>query len=325
MTTLRIAGSRCVLGEVIGRGGMGDVYAVDHPELGAMAVKVLLPELRREPLLVLRMQEEAAAASRILHTNVVRIVDHGVTSDGVPFVAMFRVAGKPLGLAIAEHGPLPLAQLRSAAGQILAGLAEIHVAGFVHGDLKSDNILWDAEERRAVIIDFGLARAPSTRLRDEHDMISGTPDYMAPELVCGDAITRAADIYAVGVILYEMLTGSTPFGGGTVAQILARQLHDDVVPPSLRCPDRAIPRELESAIMRALAKNPHLRPTQAMRLRAQVMRATSAPPKELPSCTRGVFTTNGPTRRWTRAHAVQNDRAWKQHEPLIAGATRRSR
>lgn len=325
MTALDIAGSSCVLGTVVGRGGMGEVHAVDHPELGPIVVKTLQPEVRSEPLLVERLQDEALAACKVAHPHVVQVIDHGLMSDGMPFIAMARVRGEPLGLAIAERGPLSLSLLRVAAGQILAGLAAIHVAGLVHGDLKSDNILWDAVEHRAVIIDFGLARPPGTRLTDEEGLISGTPDYMAPEVVRGEPVTRASDVYAAGVILYEMLTGSTPFGGGTVAEILERQLEDEIVPPSLRCPDREIPRELEAAIMGALAKRAQKRPAQAMRLRAQVMRAVPVRPVEPEAATRGVFTTNGPTRRWNRARPVHEAATWPQAEPPIAGGSRRSR
>lgn len=294
-----------MLRDCLGAGGMGTVYSADHRVEGRLAVKLLQPELASDPLLVARMTDEAAAGRKVDHPNVVRVIGSGVCDDGLPFVAMRRIAGAPMGHQLQDDGPYELARVRTIALQVLAGLDAIHRAGLVHADLKSDNILVDACDR-AVIIDFGLARAPRTRLRDDEQVISGTPDYMAPELIRGAPITAAADIYAIGVILYEMVTGSTPFAAATTAEVFHGHLEDDVVPPSLRRPDLAIPPALDAAICAALAKDPADRPATAMLLRALIARAIPRAWSE-PIHLRipGVATT-GPTRRWPRG-SVQAD------------------
>ncbi|HET9990774.1 MAG TPA: serine/threonine-protein kinase, partial [Kofleriaceae bacterium] len=233
----------------------------------------------------------------------VRVVDHGETCDGTPFVAMRRLTGVPLGSLIQREGPLALDRIRSIAAQLCNGLEAIHGQGFVHADLKSDNLLLDvAAGDHISIIDFGLARAPHTRLRNDQRIISGTPEYMAPEIIRGEAITTAADIYAAGIILYELVTGSTPFDGGSTNEVFTRHLEDDVVPPSMRCPDRTIPRSLDAAIVHALAKDPRVRPYTIRELRDAVLaaipvtEATTQMAAHVP-----VYTTMAPTRRWTRS------------------------
>src|SRR3954467_10127960 len=142
----------------------------------------------------------------------------------------WSTCGIPLGDLIRHVGPLPLSRIRAIASQILSGLAAIHRAGLVHGDMKSGNVLVDSSDGldRVKIIDFGLARRPGTHLTLlGENLVAGTPDYMAPELIRGEAISVATDLYAVAVILYEMLTGTTPFSGGTTVTIFERQLADE--------------------------------------------------------------------------------------------------
>jgi serine/threonine protein kinase len=302
MSSVEILGHRCTLGDLIGAGGMGHVYAVTHPELGPLAVKLLAPELAQHVHIVDRIREEGRLAAKIDHRNVVRVVDHGVTAEGLPFVVMRYTAGEPLGLLVQREGPLSLARVRTIGAQVLAGLEAIHAAGVVHADLKSDNLLLDVVGGDDLtIIDFGLARPPLARLRDDDRIVSGTPEYMAPELIRGQPITIAADLYAVGVILYELVTGTTPFAGGSAAEIFTRQLDDDVIPPSLRCPDREIPPALDALILFALAKHPAHRPRSA-RVFGTALRSAILPnPDEELLGQLPAFTTTGPTRRWARA------------------------
>ncbi|MEP6864389.1 MAG: serine/threonine-protein kinase [Deltaproteobacteria bacterium] len=295
MATLEILGHDCTLGAQLGAGGMGQVFAADHPVAGPLAVKLLQDQLLGEPLFVERVANEGCAAARVRHENVVRVIDHGMTSAGVPFVAMERVAGMSLLSLIQREGLLSLPRIRTLAAQVLAGLAAIHRAGLVHADLKSDNLLVDGD--RLTIIDFGLAREACCA--DRH-LISGTPEYMAPELIRGDVITFAADLYAVGVILYELLTGTTPFGGGSAAEIFDRHLHDEVVPPSKRCPDRAIPRALDELVVRALAKKPQDRFTDADELLEALLEAIDEECDSDVVATTQMFSISGPTREWAR-------------------------
>jgi len=295
MATLEILGHDCTLGAQLGAGGMGQVFAADHPVAGPLAIKLLQNQLLSEPLFVERVANEGRAAARVRHENVVRVIDHGMTCDGVPYVAMARVAGVSLLALIQREGLLSLPRIRTVAAQVLAGLAAIHRAGLVHADLKSDNLLVDGDQ--LTIIDFGLAREACCA--DRH-LISGTPEYMAPELIRGDVITPAADLYAVGVILYELLTGTTPFGGGTASVIFNRHLHDDVVPPSKRCPDRRIPAALDALVVRALAKKPEDRYSDADELLEELLEAIDEHCDGDVVATTQMFSISGPTREWAQ-------------------------
>jgi serine/threonine-protein kinase len=257
---------------------MGRVFATTHPSPRPLVIKVLHESLEADPIAVRRLREEARLARQISHRNVVRVVDDGVTATGAPYVVMERAAGISLGDLVDRDGPLPLGRVRTISSQILSALAAIHQAGLVHGDIKSDNVLVDDGDRDAVtIIDFGLARKSGTRAYgiDEH-MLSGTPEYMAPELARGEPLTPAGELYAVGVIVYEMLTGSTPFGSSSVTSVFEAHLHDSVVPPSLRVPDRMIPSSLEGIVLRALAKDPADRHIDAAFLATGIERAIPA-------------------------------------------------
>ncbi|HEX7704698.1 MAG TPA: serine/threonine-protein kinase, partial [Kofleriaceae bacterium] len=288
---------------LLGAGGMGQVFASDHPRLGRIAVK-LMPSALDVPE-VARAFDEAEMGARVRHPNVVRIFDHGMTHDGVPFLAMEHVRGLSLGTLVRTEGPLPLVRIRAIASQLLAGLAAIHREGLVHADLKSDNILIDLDSDHITIIDFGLARPSKTKLRDDDQIVSGTPEYMAPELIRGATITASADFYAVGVILYELLTGTTPFTGGSTGEVFTRHLEDDVVPPSLRYPDRTIPAALETQILQALAKDPDKRPSDALAF-ARAIRRAIPETSELEPCFRRVFTTIGPTRPWIHVGSLEH-------------------
>lgn len=302
-----------MLGELLGVGGMGRVYAAHHPSWSRVAVKLLHEALAKDPTMAEQIAGEAEAARRVAHRNVVRVIDSGKTAGEEPFVAMEHVRGIPLGVLIQREGPLPLARIRSIASQLLAGLAAIHRAGLVHADMKSDNVLVDATAAgdHVTIIDFGLARSPArSETFASHRVISGTPEYMAPEQIYGEPVTAATDIYAVGVILYEMLTGTTPFAGGTTMMVFEGHLNDQVVPPSMRCPDRKIPEALENVILRALEKDPTIR-----HLDADIF-ATAVDRSLPPGCSDGWispgrvgFSTTAPTREWVHAHELLHPRA----------------
>lgn len=299
MTEVALIDKTYTLGDLIGVGGMGSVYAAEDADHHGVAVKLLHAALAGDPKMVERFVEEARVAQHVSHRNVVRVIGHGIGDDG-PFLVMERVRGTPLGMLIHDEGPLRLSRIRGIALQILAGLAAIHRAGLVHGDIKSDNVLVECIDGvdHVVLIDFGLARAPGTRvLSVEAPLVSGTPEYLAPELIRGELISSRADLYAVGITIYEMLTGTTPFAGGTVQTIFDRHLGDDVVPPSLRCEDRAIPVAFELAVMRALEKEVARRHQDAESFALAIERTLPAGSRE-PAAPRhtGSFSTNAPTR-----------------------------
>lgn len=253
----------CLLGERIGVGGMGVVYEAKLPNGYPVAVKLLRPELMADSFAVERFRDEATAGQVVSHPNVVAFIERGETTDGTPFLVMERVRGEPLGALIEREGPLSPRRAASITGQILAALDAIHARGIVHGDIKSDNVLIETRDDGtdvAKLIDFGLAQvqlAPEAEPMNGN-VIAGTPDYMAPEVICGRGSSNVSDLYAVGVVLYEILTGRTPFGGGSATQILRRHLEDEVTPPSLRS-EWTIPPVFERIVMRAIEKDRRLR------------------------------------------------------------------
>ena len=280
-----------VLGDVLGTGGMGMVYLASQPDLQrTVAVKILRPELVDDPRMLRHFHREAMAAARVTHPSLVAMFDVGKTEDGRPFLVMEYVAGRLLGDLVRER-PVPLHRSREIVTQILAALAEVHRAGIVHADVKADNVMVESTRHgddRVRVVDFGLARitaapdqAPAEIPLDEdlaigsdgRRYVSGTPEYMAPEVIGGDAPTAASDLYGVGVILYELLTGTTPFGGGSVVDIITRHLTDPVVPPSLLRPDRYLPPALDEVVARALEKSPADRFPDAEAFAAALQRA----------------------------------------------------
>ena len=252
------------LGEPIGAGGMGVVFESQLAGGESVAVKILRREWLADDAMVRRFRVEAIAGHLVRHPNVVAVIDRGETQDGVPFLVMERVRGQSLGFRLEHDGPLPVRRAAAIIRQILSALDAIHRAGVVHGDVKSDNVLvetLDDGAEAATLIDFGLAQIPVESQPEpfEQDLVVGTPEYMAPEVICGRGASRSSDLYSVGVILYELLTGAPPFGGRTAAQILQQHLEKEVVPPSRRVHGLRIPRVMERIVMRALEKDRHHR------------------------------------------------------------------
>jgi len=243
------------LGALLGRGGMGQVHVARHRSGRVVAVKRVRNTLAGDRLVVDRLADEARMLRSVSHPNVVRALDDGTGHDGMPFLVMDRAYGTPLNQVIAQHGPLPRERLIAIASQLLAGLAAIHDAQVVHADLKSHNVLVDDVDI-VTIIDFGLARTVTTTATSS-ELVAGTPAYMAPEMIAGAAPTVTADIYAAATIVYEMLTGSTPYSGH-ISTILTRQLAESVEPPSLRAPGRGISPAIDS-VVRGLDPSPTAR------------------------------------------------------------------
>ena len=224
------------LGSLLGSGGMGAVYAARQQSLGrSVAVKLLHPELASQPTLVERFRTEALAGRRLSHPNVTGVVDFGVSSEGTPFLVMEHVAGERLSGIVRREGSLPTRRACAMAIQILAALDAAHAAGVIHADVKSDNVLVDsAPDGRDVakLIDFGIARLMDQPAADDDPaerVLSGTPEYLAPEIIAGAPPTAASDLYAAGTVLYELLTGSTPFHGGSIEETFQRHLDEEVI------------------------------------------------------------------------------------------------
>lgn len=266
-----------VLDEVLGMGGMGVVYGATQRSLQRrVAVKLPLPELAALPALRTRFQREALVAGQLWHRNIVSIIDYGEWHDA-PYLVMERVDGLPLGRAVAQRGPFTVASSVEIAAQILDALAVTHAAGFVHGDVKSDNVLLEQPREPMVrLFDFGLAADPCTE-QPRADVVYGTPEYMAPEVIRGGHPCVGTDVYGTGVILYELLTGATPFSRSTGTDVLAAHLREPVVPPSRRVPTAGIPGALDALIATMLDKRPEARARDASQLAGE-LRATLAPP-----------------------------------------------
>jgi len=263
----RVLGDRYRVLSRLGEGGMGTVYLCEHAVLRRkFALKVLRPELGDDRELVERFRNEAIAASGIGQENVVDVVDFGAEEDGALYYVMEALEGRSLATVLREEGPLAPLRALGLLEQICRALAAAHGTGVVHRDVKPENVFIvragrggpsSEELERAKVLDFGISHVPRERGGDRltrAGAIIGTPEYMAPEQATGEGGDHRADVYAVGVIAYEILTGSLPIEGPTpIAMLLAAQTRAPE-PPSRRRP--GIPQELDALVLRALAKRP---------------------------------------------------------------------
>ena len=248
---------------VIGRGGMGAVYRATHVMLNkTVAVKTIKPDLIDSPEMAHRFQREARAATSLEHPNIVAVYDLGQAEDGALYIAMEFVNGLNLKDAIRGSGPMAAARIARLLTQVASALSRAHRNQIVHRDLKPQNLMIavDANGQEHVkLLDFGIAKSleegTTTQLTAAGYSL-GTPHYMAPEQAIGEEVDGRADIYALGVILYEMLVGDVPFNAASAPAILVMHLNDAPEPPSRRRPDLAIPPALEAIALRCLEKDP---------------------------------------------------------------------
>jgi serine/threonine-protein kinase len=248
----------------VGEGGMGAVYQAEHAVIGKrVALKVLFADLSRRPELVARFLQEAKSASRIGHENVIDISDFGQTSHGLVYIAMEFLEGQDLGRALRTERTLPWGRARGILMQIAKGLRAAHGQGIIHRDMKPENIFLVQREGRpdfVKVLDFGIAKVVSADNNDgprltQTGMIFGTPEYMSPEQAQGQPPDHRVDVYAVGCIMYHMLTGVVPFHADSFMGILTKHLLEPVVPPRQRRPDLQIPADVEAVCLRALEKD----------------------------------------------------------------------
>ncbi|HSR23866.1 MAG TPA: Stk1 family PASTA domain-containing Ser/Thr kinase, partial [Candidatus Eisenbacteria bacterium] len=253
----------------LARGGMATVYeAVDTRLDRPVALKVMHPTLAEDEDFVSRFIREAKSAARLSHPNVVAVFDQG-TDGGHVFLAMELVSGRTLRDLMRERGRLTPRQALEILESVLAGLGAAHHAGIVHRDVKPENVLL-ADDGRVKVGDFGLARAvtgPSSHSSTTGVLI-GTVAYLSPEQVERGVADPRSDIYASGILLYEMLTGSKPFDGETAIQVAYQHVHDDVPPPSHLVPGLAP--ELDALVARATSRDPDGRPADARRFLTEV-------------------------------------------------------
>ncbi|HKG90440.1 MAG TPA: serine/threonine-protein kinase, partial [Gemmatimonadaceae bacterium] len=258
--------------ELVGEGAMGVVYRAVDPVLNrAVAVKVMNDALAREEELRARFLREAQAAGSLQHPNVITIYDFGEV-EGHLYIAMEYVEGDDLEHVLNVREPLPLQTKLDIITDVLSGLAYAHKRGIVHRDIKPANIRL-TEDRRAKIMDFGIAHLASSRAT-RTGMIVGTPDYMAPEQVTGGQITAATDLFSVGTVLYEILSGARPFQSTTVHGVLYKVVSEH--PPALKSMNPGLPPELYAIVQRALAKDPASRFSSALEMAAAVSAVRSS-------------------------------------------------
>jgi eukaryotic-like serine/threonine-protein kinase len=258
----RLIAERYRVLELLGRGGMGVVYKAEHTRIGkVLALKLLTGELTRDQEQVARFKREALMSSRLSHPNTVQVFDFG-EADGLAYLAMEYVRGRDLGTVVSEAGRLDAGRTAKIVIQICSSLSEAHDKGIVHRDLKPENIMIVASQTGddvAKVLDFGLAKLrESSELSDvtTSGAIVGTPYYMAPEQIRGEAVTPACDVYALGALLYSCLTGTVPFDAATPLGVLTRHLTEEPTPPRVRVPELVLSRSFERLVLTALAKNP---------------------------------------------------------------------
>ena len=271
----RVLEGRYRLVSRIARGGMATVYeGVDLRLDRTVAVKVMHPGLGDDDDFAARFVREARAAARLSHPHVVAVHDQG-DDDGTVFLVMELVAGHTLHEVIAKEAPMAPARALELLEPVLSALASAHRAGLVHRDVKPANVLI-ADDGRVKVADFGLAKAVSadTQHTATQGVLIGTVSYLAPELVVEGRADTRADVYAVGVLLYELLTGVKPHEGETVIQVAYKHVHQDVPPPSERVP--GLPPYVDALVARATARDRTLRPADAAVMLHQVHRVASA-------------------------------------------------
>jgi TolB-like protein/tRNA A-37 threonylcarbamoyl transferase component Bud32 len=275
----RVLAGRFEVIEEIGTGGMGTVYRVLDRKVGEeMALKVLKPEVAATPAIVERFKNELRLARRISHKNVCRLYELHEEAR-IHFITMEFVRGEDLMTRIRRDGPLSARNALDLAGQIAEGLAEAHRLGVIHRDLKPQNIMID-DQGKVRIMDFGIARQLSGPDLTAADMIVGTPHYMSPEQAAGETLDARTDIYSVGAILFEMVTGRPPFEGPTGLAVAMK--HRAELPRHPRELNAEVPEEIDRLILKCLAKKKEDRYQSAKELLAALSRldegtAPSAP------------------------------------------------
>jgi eukaryotic-like serine/threonine-protein kinase len=297
-----IVGNTYRVDHLLGEGGMGQVFAVTHLKLNKkFALKLLKKEMARDPETRARFLNEAQASGQIHHPNVVEVTDFASLSDGTAYMVMEYLDGQPLSRMIKLGGAIPAQRAVSIIRDIASGLGAAHEAGVVHRDLKPDNVfvLQSGGREIAKILDFGVAKVAGAAKLTRTGIVFGTPHYMSPEQASGGAIGAGTDIYALGVIMYEMFTGRVPFEADTYMGVLTKHMFEAPLPPSQLT---GVARELgalEDITLRALAKRPEDRYASMSELVADLDRVVSpvgnGEIRIAPGTPRRVYDTKRPT------------------------------
>jgi serine/threonine-protein kinase len=275
----RMLGGRYELGASLGAGGMATVWQATDRLLGRqVAVKVLREQYAADPSFLARFQREARHAASVSDPRLVTVFDSGV-DPGAPYIVMELVSGHTLRHVLDQAGALAAGQALSIAAEMCAALEAAHAAGLIHRDIKPANVLLTGSGQ-VKILDFGIARMAHSAGLTQTGTLIGTAQYLSPEQGAGQSVGPAADLYAVGCVLYEMLTGAPPFTADSPAGLVYRHVHDQPAPPSARRP--GLPQPVDDVVLRLLAKNPSERPASAAAARAGLLAAISPGPAAPP-------------------------------------------
>ncbi|MET0340624.1 MAG: serine/threonine-protein kinase [Polyangiales bacterium] len=298
-----VIGGKYRLIERVGQGGMGTVYRATQTGLNRpVAVKILKRELNLDPDTVARFQREADAMSRLAHPNTVRVYDFGQTDDGLLYLVMELLVGELITDRMLQKGPLDVLEAVRFTQQILRSLAEAHSHAIVHRDLKPDNVfvarLEGHDEPVVKVLDFGIAKvvAPDRRVdqfETQAGTVFGTPRYMSPEQAQGASLDGRSDLYTVGTLLSQMLSGRAPFTDDDAVVVMAKHIREVPEEPIVTVPERPIPGLLNDVVMRALEKDPAHRFQDA----AEFDAALEACVPDVVSAQRAVMTGRWPKRR----------------------------
>ena len=262
-----LLGERYRIIDTLGEGGMANVYLAEDIILQRkVAVKILRLDLQNESQTQARFQREALATSELSHPNIVSVLDVG-TDHGLPYMVMEYVDGPDLKDYIRENSPLDLREVIQIMDQILSAVALAHKHNVIHRDLKPQNILMD-KRGNIKIADFGIAEALNQSSFTQTNSVMGSVHYMSPEQTRGGLVTRQSDIYSLGIILYELITGTVPFNGDTPVSIALKHAQEPI--SSIRKKDRSVPQALENVVLKATAKDPRDRYPSAQAMKADL-------------------------------------------------------
>jgi serine/threonine protein kinase len=274
-----VLGERYEILQLLGEGGMGAVYKARDREVDRLvALKIIRPELASQPEVLRRFKQELILARKVTHKNVIRIFDIG-EAEGIKFISMDFIEGQDLRALLRQKGKLAPEEAVNIMVQVGQALEAAHSEGVVHRDLKPQNIMIDAQGR-ATVMDFGIARSTELTGMTQTGALIGTPEYMSPEQAKGQEVDARSDLFTLGIIFYELLTGKTPYQADTVLGLLLKRTQERAQPPIEL--DSTIPRYLSDVVVRCLEIEPRARYQKASEIVADLeAQRRPAPPSLL--------------------------------------------